>query len=87
MLGLACRVALTLCLLSRRAQLLWSRSEEELALERAAIAEAESPSSILLRSAASAELHCHNVRGLAFAGAALFSASEDEVAAWRLPIQ
>ena len=40
----------------------------------------------LIRSAASVELHCHNVRALAFAGSGLFSASDEEVAQWELPL-
>ena len=40
----------------------------------------------LLRSAAGVELHCHNVRDLCFAGTSLFSASDDEVATWKLPL-
>ena len=40
----------------------------------------------LVRSAATVELHCHNVRGLAFSGACLYSAGEDEMARWLMPL-
>ena len=40
----------------------------------------------VLRGAASVELHCHNVRSLAFGGECLYSAAEDEVATWELPM-
>ena len=40
----------------------------------------------LLRSADDVELHCSNVRELHFAGAKLFSAADDEVAQWELPL-
>jgi len=40
----------------------------------------------LLRSAHDVELHCHNVREVCFAGPMLFSAADDEVAQWNLPL-
>ena len=39
----------------------------------------------LICSAATAELHCHNVRSLHFAGSSLISAGDDEVAQWEMP--
>lgn len=41
---------------------------------------------MILQSAAGAELHCHNVRALAFAGSSLYSAADDEVSTWALPL-
>ena len=40
----------------------------------------------LLRSSHDIELHCHNVREVHFAGPTLFSAADDEVAQWDLPL-
>ena len=31
-------------------------------------------------------LHCHTIRSVHFSGGALYSASDDEVAQWRLPL-
>jgi len=45
----------------------------------------DSGGSVLI-GAASVELHCHNVRSLHFGGNRLFSAAEDEVAVWQMPI-
>ena len=59
--------------------------EEDKALERAAIAACDDVSDVLLRSSAGAELHCHNVRDLQFAGTTLYSASDDEVASSTSP--
>ena len=60
--------------------------EADRALERAAIAAAEDVNGVMIRSAAGAELHCHNVRSLRFAGSSLISAADDEVATWQLPL-
>ena len=40
----------------------------------------------MIRSAASVELHCHNVRALKRAGATLYSAADEEVSSWALPL-
>ena len=63
-----------------------SETEEEQRLELSEIATSASLAAVMLRSAADAELHCNNIRSLAFAGATLFSAAEDEVASWALPL-
>ena len=55
---------------------------EEAEAEQALLADGGS----VLLGAASVELHCHNVRSLHFAGDCLYSAAEDEVATWRLPL-
>ena len=44
------------------------------------VARAGAVAEFLVRSVSSAELHCHNIRGVFFAGTTLFSAADDEVA-------
>ena len=63
-------------------------SAEEEAKELKAIAAAAEGTGYggLVSSAAGVELHCHNVRALGFAGSSLYSASDDEVAQWELPL-
>ena len=61
---------------------------EIVAEEKALDAAADSGDAVagLLRSAEDVELHCNNVREVHFAGAKLFSAADDEVAHWDLPL-
>ena len=71
-----------------------ARTEQELEEEEEALAAAAAAALAgtsagrqplgLMRSAASVELHCHNVRSLEFCGSCLYSAAEDEVAQWQM---